>query len=86
MENKQTEITILKEEKVTKEGKKFDAFKFNNNGKKADLSFRMDSENLKVIPYGVSKVIVENLNEDKKAWYPRFYATFKSVVEKVENQ
>lgn len=74
-------ITILKT-MLEKEGQKYPVFKMNLDGKKVDLRFRMDSNNISVIPNGVSKVIVENLSESTTSFYPRYYATFKEVAKR----
>lgn len=76
------EITIKKEEAKTKDGKPFDAYVFNKDGKAVKLGFRKDSANLSVIPAGISKIKVKDLSEAKGSFYPKYYATFIEVVAK----
>ena len=73
-------ITIRKTEQSGKNGIKFDSYKINRDGKAVDLSLRQDSADVKQIPYGVSKINVVRLEPSKTSFYPKYYATFVSVV------
>lgn len=76
------EIVIRKEKGETKEGVKFDKYTMNDNGKAVQLSFRKVSNNLSVIPNGISKIRVKDLDLAKSSFYPKYYATFIEVVTK----
>ena len=73
-------ITIKKVEAEKKDGTKFDAYVFEKEGKAIKLGFRKESNNLKVIPYGISKIRVKDLSEAKNSFYPKYYATFIEAV------
>jgi hypothetical protein len=75
-------ITIRKTEGTKKDGGKFDKFVFNKDGKAIQLSFRKDSNNLSVIPYGYSNIKVKNLKPANASFYPKYYATFIEVAPK----
>lgn len=79
-ETKQEVITIRAEKKES-EGKQFVAYTMNKDGKAVALRLRQASANTKDIPLGVSKIIVEDLQEAKKFFYPTYYATFVKVAE-----
>lgn len=79
------EIQILKTMAVGKDGNKFPTYKMNVKGKKVDLRFRQDSENVTIIPEGYSRINVEGLSESTNSFFPRYYATFKGVCERVTN-
>lgn len=78
-------ITIRKEEALKKDGKtKFDKYTMNDNGKSVQLGWHLTSNNVGVIPYGVSKVRVKDLSPCKTSFYPKNYATFIEVEPKEE--
>ena len=83
-------IQVLKTEikakdKVTGKETTFDSYKMNDNGKKVDLRFKKDSNNLSVIPYGVSFIEVKTLEACKNSFYPKYYASFDKVAEYKES-
>lgn len=78
IKNNEEVITIRKEK--YEGAKTFDTFVFNKDGKAVKLSFRKDSNNISVIPYGTSRIRVKELKPDKQSFYPKYYATFIEVV------
>lgn len=69
-------ITVRKEEVKKADNTKFDSFVFNKDGNAVKLSFREDSNDIKVIPYGISKIRVKKLTPKYNSFYPKYYATF----------
>ena len=74
------EIITIRKEEYNKDNKKFDTFVFNKDGKAVKLSFRQEGNDIKVIPYGVSRIRVKNLDSDKRSFYPKYYASFIEIV------
>lgn len=74
------EVITVRKEKVETGETKFDNFVFNKDGKAIKLVFRQDSNNINVLPYGISKIKVKNLTQSKQSFYPKYYATF---IEKI---
>lgn len=73
------EVIQVRKEKY--EGDKtFDTYVFNKDGKAIKLSFRQESNNVSVIPYGISRIRVKKLSPVKNSFYPKYYATFIEVV------
>ncbi len=73
------EVILIRKEKYEGETK-FDTYVFNKDGKAIKLVFRQESNNISVIPYGISKIKVKNLSEARNSFYPKYYATFIEVV------
>lgn len=80
-EIKNTEETIMIKKEKYDDGKvKFDTFVFNKDGEAIKLSFRQDSADINVIPYGISRIKVKDLSAKKRSFYPKYYATFIEIV------
>lgn len=69
-------ITIKSEKMKTENGNEFTAYKYNNQGTAVDIKFRKESADLKNIRAGISKIVVTDLIEDKRSFYPRYWATY----------
>lgn len=78
IKNEEEIITVRKEK--FEGAKTFDTYVFNKDGKAVKLSFRQDSNNVSVIPYGISKIRVKRLLPDKRSFYQKYYATFIEIV------
>ena len=74
------EIITVRKEKYENKEVKFDTYVFNKDNKAVKLSFRQEGNNINAIPYGISKIRVKNLKEDKRSFYPKYWATFIEVV------
>ena len=70
------EVITVRKEKIEKGDTKFDSFVFNKDGVAVKLSFRQDSNDIKVIPYGISRIRVKKLSPKYNSFYPKYYATF----------
>ena len=83
MEEIKNEEEIITVRKDKYEGTNtFDTFVFNKDGKAIKLSFRKDSNNISIIPYGVSKIRVKRLSPDNRSFYQKYYATFIELANK----